>query len=82
MQEIIDVYGEEYLKNILSNYDKLSKVYEEATKISKYLSSTKAIILGPSSASMPKINNIYQVQIILKCIRSVSMTREKTKFLI
>lgn len=32
MQEIIDVYGEEYLKNILSNYDKLSKVYEEATK--------------------------------------------------
>ena len=53
----------------------------EATKISKYLSSSKAIILGPSSASMPKINNIYQVQIILK-YKNTKDILENLKFIV
>ena len=60
------------------NYE---QVYEEATKISKYLSSSKAIILGPSSASMPKINNIYQVQIILK-YKNTKDILENLKFIV
>ena len=43
------------------------KVYDEASKISVYLKNNiKDIVLGPSSASVPKINNIYYVQIIIK----------------
>jgi primosomal protein N' (replication factor Y) len=39
----------------------------EAEKIAKYLKSKLAItILGPSTSSMPKVNNIYYMQIILK----------------
>ena len=46
------------------NYD---EVYGEASKIVTYLKSNlNNIILGPASASMPKINNIYYVQIIIK----------------
>ena len=49
-----------------------SKDYElaftEATKVLKYLSVNlkDAIILGPTTASMFKVNNIYRFQIILK----------------
>ena len=43
------------------------KVFEEANKISTYLKNhIKDIVLGPSSANMPKLNNIYYVQIIIK----------------
>ncbi len=50
-----------------------SKDYNEAsleiTKVKKYLEnnlSKQTIILGPTTASMFKINNIYRFQIILK----------------
>ena len=46
------------------NYD---EVFGEANKIATYLKSNlNSIILGPASASMPRINNIYYVQIIIK----------------
>lgn len=47
------------------NYD---TVFEEAEKISSYLRReiSDNIILGPSVANIPKINNIYYVGIIIK----------------
>ena len=46
------------------NYD---EVYNEASKIVTYLKSNlNNIILGPASANMPKVNNIYYVQVIIK----------------
>ena len=46
------------------NYD---NVFSEANKIVTYLKNNlDNIILGPASANMPKINNIYYVQIIIK----------------
>lgn len=43
------------------------KVYSEASKISSYLKDKLSdIVLGPASAGIPKINNIYYVQIIIK----------------
>ena len=46
------------------NYD---EVYDEASKISSYLKEKlKDIVLGPASAGIPKVNNIYYVQIIIK----------------
>ena len=46
------------------NYD---NVFYEANKIVTYLKNNlDNIILGPASANMPKINNIYYVQIIIK----------------
>ncbi|MBR3210053.1 MAG: primosomal protein N' [Bacilli bacterium] len=42
-------------------------VYTEASKISSYLKNNiSAIVLGPTTSSMPKINNVYYVQIIIK----------------
>ena len=42
--------------------------FEEANKIGNYLKSklNNSIILGPTTASMFKINNIYHYQIIIK----------------
>ena len=48
------------------NYD---NVVKESDKIANYLNSNlnkKVTVLGPSSANMPKINDIYYFQIILK----------------
>lgn len=46
---------------------KYDEVFGEANKIATYLKSNlDAILLGPASASMPKINNIYYVQVIIK----------------
>lgn len=46
------------------NYD---EVFLEAKKIVNYLKNNlNSIILGPASASMPKVNNIYYVQVIIK----------------
>lgn len=43
------------------------KVFDEGNKIGVYLKNhIKDIILGPSYASMPKVNNIYYVQLIIK----------------
>jgi len=49
-----------------NNYE---EAYDEAEKIVKHLKDKKqkeTIILGPSSCAIPKINNIYQLQIIIK----------------
>ena len=46
---------------------KYDEVFGEANKIATYLKNNlDAILLGPASASMPKINNIYYVQVIIK----------------
>ena len=43
------------------------KVYSEACKISSYLKENlKDIVLGPAAAGIPKVNNIYYIQIIIK----------------
>lgn len=43
------------------------KIFKEAEKITTYLKSNlDNIILGPASSSIPKINNIYYIQIIIK----------------
>ena len=43
------------------------EVFGEASKISVYLKNNlKDIVLGPASAGIPKVNNIYYVQIIIK----------------
>ena len=53
---MIKVSGREY-----------DNTFNEASKIVTYLKShLKDIILGPSSSAMPKINNIYYVQVIIK----------------
>jgi len=53
---LIKVSGREY-----------DNTFNEASKIVTYLKShLKDIILGPSSSAMPKINNIYYVQVIIK----------------
>ena len=54
------------LMKIVGN--KYENVFEEASKIRKYLidNTVDVIVLGPSLASIPKINNSYYVQIILK----------------
>lgn len=53
------------LKLKSKDYDKLNL---EATKITNYLKNNleKVIILGPSNANIPKINNIYYMNIIIK----------------
>lgn len=44
-----------------------NEVFDESKKISIYLKNhLKDIVLGPSSANVPKINNVYYVQIIIK----------------
>lgn len=44
----------------------IDKCFKEAEKIVKFLSCDGITILGPSSALIPKVNNIYTVQIIVK----------------
>lgn len=42
-------------------------VFDEASKISVYLKNhISDIVLGPASSGMPKVNNVYYVQIIIK----------------
>lgn len=56
-------------------------VNNEATKISSHLRNelNDVIILGPSSALMPKVNNVYNIQIILKYKKSEKVI-EQFKF--
>ena len=64
-----------------------SKDYQECVKESKkihsYLSRNNkdVIILGPSNCNMPKINNIYYVQIILK-YKNTNLIIDSLKFII
>ena len=52
-------------------------VYDEANKIVIYLKGRiKDIILGPSASLMPKINNIYYVQIIIKYKNTKDILKE------
>ena len=50
----------------------LETVFDEADKIAVYLRKeiNDNIILGPSAANVPKINNIYYVGIIIKFKRT------------
>lgn len=61
------------------DYEKLSR---EANKIVKHLNSnlTKVIVLGPSNANVPKINNVYYMNIIIK-YKKVTDILEEIKFL-
>jgi len=53
----------------------------ESEKISKYLKSNyKGVILGPSPCNMPKINNIYYIQIIIK-YKKITEIKEYLKFI-
>ena len=45
-------------------------VYKEANKIATYLKENIDNVLGPSYSNMPKVNNIYYVQIIIKYKKS------------
>lgn len=57
------------------NYD---EIFNEGKKIVNYLKSkTDNIILGPSSSTIPKVNNIYFIQIIIK----YKNTKDITKYL-
>ena len=59
------------------NYEEL---LEEANKIKEYLSlNINYPILGPSSANMLKINNIYHIQIIIK-YKKIKEINEYIKF--
>ena len=52
-----------------NDYIYMKLALKEAEKIVNHLKSKKlkdVIILGPSSSTIPKINNIYQLQIIIK----------------
>ena len=58
------------------NYEKCE---QEAQKIAMYLKkelTKKAIILGPSNALLPKKNNIYYIQIILKFKQTKDIIKE------
>lgn len=62
----------------LSNKD-LNLCLREGNKIVNYLKSKKldgVKILGPSTASMPKINNIYNVQIVIKFKKTNLLKKE------
>ena len=54
-------------------------VLKEANKIADYLRNKKLLdtyILGPSTGFMPKINNVYEMQIILKYKKSNEIIKE------
>ena len=54
-----------------------NKVLEQANKISIYLKNNiKDIVLGPSSANIPRINNIYYIQIIIKYKKTKDIINE------
>ncbi len=56
-------------------------VYNEANKISSYLRNNfKGIVLGPSNSMMPKINNIYYMQVIIK-YKKIDDLRDCLKFI-
>ena len=66
------------LTKILIRYNDYDEALKEANKISNYLRSKKldVFILGPAPSSIPKINNIYNIQIILKYKKSDLLMKE------
>ena len=57
-----------YLTSILVTSRDYEKASTEVNKVSNYLNKNikDTIVLGPTTASMFKINNVYRFQIILK----------------
>lgn len=58
----------------------IDKCFIEGNKIVNYLEKTNLSVLGPSSALIPKINNIYTVQIIVK-YKEYKKIYEKIKYI-
>ena len=58
----------------------IDKCFIEGNKIVNYLEKTNLSVLGPSSALIPKINNIYIVQIIVK-YKEYKKIYEKIKYI-
>ena len=58
----------------------IDKCFIEGNKIVNYLEKTGLSVLGPSSALIPKINNIYTVQIIVK-YKEYKTIYEKIKYI-
>lgn len=56
-------------------------INDEALKIKEYLIDTDSIVLGPSLCNIPKINNKYYMQIIIK-YKNIKEIYEKLKFII
>ncbi len=61
-----------------ADYDYLKN---EADKVKEYLSCLNAIILGPSLCTVPKINNKYYMQIIIK-YKNIKDIYDKLKFVV
>ena len=57
-------------------------IYNESNKIFNYLknNTNNVIILGPSNSNIPKINNIYYMQIILK-YKNTNLIMDKLVFI-
>lgn len=67
------------LSLIKIKYNDYDLAYKEALKITNYLKDKKIndlLVLGPSNSLMPKINNIYNLQIILKYKKSDNIIKE------
>lgn len=58
----------------------IDKCFNEGNKIVNYLSGLDVTVLGPSTALIPRINNIYTVQIIIK-YQKYKTIREKINYL-
>ena len=58
----------------------IDKCFNEGNKIVNYLKDNKINVLGPSSALIPKVNNIYTVQIIVK-YKEYKTIYEKIKYI-
>lgn len=73
-------YSPYYNLSLIKIRTKEEKVgIEEANKIVKYLKSKQlkdVIILGPNFSSVPKINNVYQIQIIIKYKKTDNLIKE------
>lgn len=58
----------------------IDNCFREGEKIANYLKQSDITILGPSAALIPKINNVYCVQIIIK-YKEYKSIYEKIKFI-
>ena len=71
-----------YLTRILITSKDYNEASKEISKVKNYLDKNlnNVIILGPTTASMFKLNNIYRFQIILK-YKNYSLVKETLKYL-
>ena len=68
-----------YLAMITVSHEDLMKVVSITEKISNYLHSKlskEAIILGPATSPIPKINNRYRYQCLIKYKREPNLTQQ------